>query len=93
MEEPRHPQSQGSVERANADIKSMIIYWTHENNNTHWSQGLTFVQFQKNRSYHRTIDQSPYSAFFGSDPKVGLSSSAISKEILDTLETEEDLMH
>jgi hypothetical protein len=22
---PRHPQSQGSVERANADIKSMII--------------------------------------------------------------------
>jgi hypothetical protein len=48
---PRHPQSQGSVERANADIKSMIISWTHENNNTHWSEGLTFVQFQKNRSY------------------------------------------
>ena len=87
----RHPQSQGSVERANADIKSMIISWTHENNNTHWSEGLRFVQFQKNRSYHRTIDQSPYSALFGSDPKVGLSSSAIPKEILDKLETEEDL--
>jgi hypothetical protein len=69
----------------------MIISWTHENNNTHWSEGLTFVQFQKNRSYHRTIDQSPYSALFGSDPNVGLSSSAIPKEILDTLETEEDL--
>jgi hypothetical protein len=88
---PRHPQSQGSVERANADIKSMIISWTHENNNTHWSEGLRFVQFQKNRSYHRTIDQSPYSALFGSDQKVGLSSPAIPKEILDTLETEEDL--
>jgi hypothetical protein len=24
---PRHPQSQGSVERANADIKEMIISW------------------------------------------------------------------
>jgi hypothetical protein len=35
-----HPQSQGSVEWANADIKSMIISWTHENNNTHWSEGL-----------------------------------------------------
>ena len=69
----------------------MIISWTHENNNTHWSEGLRFVQFQKTRSYHRTIDQSPYSALFGSDPKVGLSSSAIPKEILDTLETEEDL--
>jgi hypothetical protein len=52
---------------------------------------LPTVQFQKNRSYHRTIDQSPYSALFGSDPNVGLSSSAIPKEILDTLETEEDL--
>ena len=44
---PRHHQSQGSVERENADIKSMIISWTHENNNTHWSEGLRFVQFQK----------------------------------------------
>ena len=70
----------------------MIISWTHENNNTHWSEELRFVQFKKKtRSYHRTIDQSPYSVLFGSDPKVGLSSSAIPKEILDTLETEEDL--
>jgi hypothetical protein len=88
---PHHPQSQGSVERANADIKSIIISWTHENNNTQWSEGLRFVQFKKKRSYHRTIDQSPYSALFGSDPKVGFSSSAIPKEILYTLETEEDL--
>ncbi|CAG2209913.1 KRAB-A domain-containing protein 2 [Mytilus edulis] len=85
---PRHPQSQGSVERANADIKSMMIFWTHENNNTHWSEGLRFVQFHKNRSHHRTIDQSPYKALFGSDPTVGLSSSALPKELLDTLETE-----
>ena len=88
---PRHPQSQGSVERANADIKCMIISWTHENNNSHWSEGLRIVQFQKIRSHHRTIDQSPYSPLFGSDPSVGLFSSAIPKEILDTLETEEDL--
>lgn len=69
----------------------MIITWTQENKNSHWSEGLRFVQFQKNRSYHRTIEQSPYKALFGSDPTVGLSSSAIPKELLDTLETEEDL--
>ena len=70
----------------------MIISWTHENNNTHWSEELRFVQFKKKtRSYHRTIDQSPYSVLFGSDMKVGLPSSAIQKEILNTLETEEDL--
>ncbi|CAG2221774.1 unnamed protein product [Mytilus edulis] len=44
------------------------------------------------RSHHRTINQSPYKALFGSDPKVGLSSSALPKELLDTLETEEDLI-
>ena len=26
---PRHPQSQGSVERANADIKDMTVTWMH----------------------------------------------------------------
>ncbi|XP_037774770.1 KRAB-A domain-containing protein 2-like [Penaeus monodon] len=25
--EPRHPQSQGSVERANGDIKDMLVAW------------------------------------------------------------------
>ena len=69
----------------------MIISWTHENNNSHWSEGLRIVQLQKNRSHYRTIDQSPYSALLGSDPNVGLFSSAIPKEILDTLESEEDL--
>ena len=82
----------GQFKERTADIKSMIITWTQENKNSHWSEGLRFVQFQKNRSYHRTIEQSPYKALFGSDPKVGLSSSAIPKELLDTLETEEDFL-
>jgi hypothetical protein len=40
---PRHPQSQGSVERGNADIKDMLIIWMRENNNKKWSIGLKFV--------------------------------------------------
>ena len=28
---PRHPQSQGSVERANYDIKDMLVAWMSEN--------------------------------------------------------------
>ena len=67
-----HPQSQGSVERANVDIKEMIISWMNDNDTTQWSEGLRVVQFQKNRSYHRVIDQSPYKALFGADPKIGL---------------------
>ncbi|XP_063411146.1 KRAB-A domain-containing protein 2-like [Mytilus trossulus] len=89
---PRHPQSQGAVERANADIKEMLISWMNDNDTRQWSEGLRFVQFQKNRSYHRVIDQSPYHALFGSDPKIGLSSSSLPKELLPNLETEEDLV-
>jgi hypothetical protein len=85
-----HPQSQGSVERANADIKEMIS-WMNDNDTTPWSEGLRFVQFQKIRSHHRVIDQPPYKALFGADPQIGLSSSSIPKELLPQLETEEDL--
>ncbi|CAC5422177.1 unnamed protein product [Mytilus coruscus] len=56
-----------------------------------WSEGLRFIQFQKNRSYHRVTGQSPYKALFGFDPKVGLSSSSVPRDLLPGIQTEEDL--
>ena len=37
---PRHPQSQGSVERANGDIKDMLVAWLSDNNSRldYWNQ-------------------------------------------------------
>ena len=61
---PRHPQSQGSVERANGDVKIMLQLWMTDNNTTKWSLGLKFVQMTKNNSYHSTIECSPYYATF-----------------------------
>ncbi|XP_068206695.1 uncharacterized protein [Palaemon carinicauda] len=52
---PWHPQSQGSVERANSDIKDMLAAWLSDNNTRDWSLGLRFVQNQKNSSYHLGI--------------------------------------
>ena len=37
---PRHPQSQGSVERLNCDIKDMLIAWMGDNSSTDWPVGL-----------------------------------------------------
>ena len=37
---PRHPQSQGSVERLNCDVKDMLIAWLGDNNSTDWPIGL-----------------------------------------------------
>jgi hypothetical protein len=89
---PRHPQSQGSVERGNADIKDMLIIWMRENNITSWKVGLKFVQFNKNNSHHSGINRTPYKAMFGSDAKMDLSSSPLPQEMLSTLSTEEDLV-
>ena len=89
---PRHPQSQGSVERANADIKDMLITWMRENPNQSWTIGLKFVQFAKNNSYHSGIKRSPYKALFGVDAKMGLTSTALPPEILSSLQSEDDLI-
>ena len=89
---PRHPQSQGSVERANSDITDMLIAWLGDNSTNNWTLGLKFVQFKKNYSYHSGIKCSPFAALFGSDAKVGLTSANLPHEILHEMETEEDLM-
>ena len=88
---PRHPQSQGSIERANGDIKDMLISWMSDNNSQDWTVGIKFVQQMKNASYHTGIKRTPYIAMFGTAPKVGLTSSFIAVEIIERLETEDDL--
>ncbi|CAF5104126.1 unnamed protein product [Rotaria magnacalcarata] len=87
----RHPQSQGSVERCNQDIKQLIGTWIRENQSKKWSHGLRFVQFQKNSCHHRVLQHSPYSVLFGHEPKVGLASTSLPASIYDNLITEEEL--
>ncbi|KAK7116507.1 hypothetical protein V1264_002174 [Littorina saxatilis] len=88
---PRYPQSQGSVERANCDIKDMLVAWLADNKSQDWVAGIKFVQFHKNSAYHSGIKRSPYSALFGNEARVGLTSSTLPREILDNLESEDDL--
>lgn len=88
---PRHPQSQGSIERSNQDIENMIRAWMSDHNCTHWATGLHFVQWYKNVSHHRIIGRSPYKALFGHIPRVGFTSSNLPKEVLERLVNEEDL--
>ena len=65
---PRHPQSQGSVERANGDVMNIMKCWLHDNGDNDWKKYLKFVQLQKNSAYNRTIKCSPYKAVFGTEP-------------------------
>jgi len=86
-----HPQSQGSVERANGDIKAMLVAWMSDNQTNEWSVGIKFVQFYKNSSLHSGIKRAPYSAMFGCDVKVGLTSSSLPNEIIDRMQSVDDL--
>ncbi|XP_041369548.1 SCAN domain-containing protein 3-like [Gigantopelta aegis] len=89
---PRHPQSQGSVERANGDIKDMLVAWMGDNDTNDWSVGIKLVQFQKNSSYHSGIQRSPYAAMFGCEAKVGLTSSSLPTEVVVRMQSEDDLI-
>ncbi|XP_043497554.1 KRAB-A domain-containing protein 2-like [Polistes fuscatus] len=88
---PCHSQTQGSTEKTNQDIQNMLTAWMNDNDTNKWSDGLSFVQFTKNTTYHEGIRQSPYEAMFGVKPKRGIASSSLPDEQIANIETEEQL--
>ena len=52
---------------------------------------MRFIQLTKNQTYHSGIKRSPYEAIFGTPTKIGLSSSRIPKELLPSINSEEEL--
>ena len=88
---PRHSQSQGSVERANADIENILSTWMESNSSTNWAEGLRFVQVMKNKAHHRGIKCSPYEAMFGQPMRVGLKATNLPDDVVADLISEEDL--
>ncbi|XP_047540343.1 KRAB-A domain-containing protein 2-like [Vanessa atalanta] len=90
-ENPRHSQTQGSVERTNQVVENMLRTWMSENNSTNWSVGCFFVQYLKNSSLNQNIGKSPYKALFGREPKADLNGSDIPTSRLLITERDEQL--
>ena len=88
---PRQPQSQGSVERANGDIKDMLVAWLADNNTSDWKVGIKFVQFQKNSAHRAGINCTPCSAILSCEARFGTISSSLPTEVIATLQSEDDL--
>ena len=63
-----------------------------DNDSQDWPTGIKFVKFQKNSSLHSGIKCSPYSAMFGCEARVGLTTSSLPAEVIARMETEEDLL-
>ncbi len=70
---PRHSQSQGSVEGANADVENMAMQWMEDEDRTNWAWGIQFIANKKNNIYHEGIKQIPYVLRYRQPCRVGLS--------------------
>ena len=89
---PRHPESQGSVERANREIKNALGSIMSENTtDLCWVKYLKRVQYQKNTTHHSTIGLTPYEALYNHKPSSGLLDFGIPQEVAHDIHTEQDL--
>ena len=62
---PRHPQSQGSVERVNKEIKNVLGSLMRKAKNDNWVKFVPLVQYSINSSPHSTLEyQTPYRVLF-----------------------------
>ena len=89
---PRHPETQGSVERANQDIKRHFTAMMLEKGSNSWVDFVRQVQYTKNTSYHTTLDITPFQALFHRKPSLGLAELGVLEEIVNTIQSEDDLV-
>ncbi|KAK7097055.1 KRAB-A domain-containing protein 2-like [Littorina saxatilis] len=101
---PRHPQSQGCVERGNGDLEIKLGKWMDEHG-SEWTKGLKFVVHAINTSISDTTGKSPYQLVFGQPPRTNSSlwqelsrqgilyEENLPEDFLQQLEMEESVPH
>ncbi|CAF1292393.1 unnamed protein product [Rotaria sordida] len=60
---PRHPQSQGLVERGNAVVQKMLGKWQETNKSNDWPNGLVMLSI--NNCVSQSAQKTPYEMVFG----------------------------
>lgn len=82
---PRHPQSQGLVERANGLLQQKLGKWKESTGRNDWSYGLRFVIMAMNNSWCRSHKKTPYELVYGDKPRGNctLVNELFSKNIYD----------
>ncbi|CAF1680811.1 unnamed protein product [Rotaria magnacalcarata] len=86
---PRHPQSQGCIERANGVLCDALGKWMDGNSSSSWSSGLLPVTYGINTRQSSVTKTTPYALMFGQAPR---SESDFWKLVYDNgIEDEESL--
>jgi transposase InsO family protein len=66
---PRHPQSQGCIERANGVLCDALGKWMSSNNSSSWSSALLPVVYGINTRISTVTKKTPYEVMFGQAPR------------------------
>ncbi len=53
---PRHPQTNGLIERGNGALESRIMAWKLETKREDWAYALPMIIFWRNAEHSRTIN-------------------------------------
>ncbi|CAF3798384.1 unnamed protein product [Adineta steineri] len=70
---PRHPQSQGLVERGNSTLCDILGKLMHDRNTNHWTSCLLPAIYSMNTSLAQGIKHTPFEVVFGQKPRVDLT--------------------
>jgi transposase InsO family protein len=86
---PRHPQSQGLVERRNSTLCDILGKFMQDCDTNHWVSCLLPAIHSRNTSIAQGIKHTPFEVVFGQKPRVNM---ALWQSIADQgIEEEEDL--
>jgi hypothetical protein len=61
---PRHPQSQGLVEKANGTFKDKLRKWSLSSGSVSWTRAIPEICMSMNKQRHSTTKVSPYEIVF-----------------------------
>jgi hypothetical protein len=87
--QPRHPQSQGCIERANGVLCDALGKWMCSNNSSRWSSALLPVTYRINTRMSTVTKITPYETMFG---QASCSDSDFSKLVYENgIDDEQDL--
>jgi hypothetical protein len=67
---PRHPESQGLVERGNSTLCDILGKFMEDRSTTCWTNCLLPAVFSMNTSLARGVNMTPYEIVFGQKPRV-----------------------
>ncbi|CAF0978657.1 unnamed protein product [Rotaria sordida] len=86
---PRHPQSQGLVERGNSTLCDILGKFMQDRNTSQWSTCLLPAIYSMNTSLAQGIKHTPFEVVFGQKPRLNM---ILWQSIADQgIEDEEDL--